>query len=137
MDDWESGERHLVYTIIAVTAILALGAITVPMTLSANEPLPTSKRELLATRYVEAITKVKGSSEPVPTVEEAARAFGETGGTNCSEPIVELHKGFIVRPKGRPSYLDRVAMRRLRVAMRIYCPPRDVRYGAWLKARGI
>lgn len=133
IDDWHAGERHLAYTVIAVTSILLLGAIMLPLTLSANEPLPPSQRMLLAERYVEAIGKVKGSKEPVPTPEQVAKTFGVSGGTSCSEAIPKLHQGFIVRPKGRPSFVDQVAVQRLRVAMRVYCPERDQRYGAWLK----
>lgn len=133
MDDWHTGERHLAYTLIAVSAILLLGAIIVPMTLSASKPLPSSERELLAQRYVAAIAKVKGSKEPVPTVEQAMKTFGATGGKSCTEAIPKLHQGLIVRPKGRPSFVDQVGVERLRVTMRVYCPDRDDRYAAWLK----
>lgn len=140
MDDWHAGERHLAYTLIAVFTILAVGAVVVPLTLSAEEPLPTSRRELLATRYVEAIAKVDGRTKEAPTVAEAMQAFGSDGGRSCSEAIPKLHAGLIVRRKPlrgrqRPSYLDRVALQELRTTMRVYCPARDARYGAWLKQR--
>lgn len=135
-DDWQAGERHLAYTLFAVTAILMLGAIVVPLTLSANEPLPSSQRVLLAERYVEAIAKVKDSTEPVPSVEQAAQTFGVSGGKSCSEPLPKLHLSFVVHPKGGGrSFVDPVAVERLRVAMRVYCPARDARYGTWLDAR--
>lgn len=142
LDDWHAGERHLPYTIIAVLAILALGSVLVPMTLSAHEPaLPDSRRELLAQRYVEAVGKVRGARTPAPTVEQAMRRFGVSGGKSCSEPIPALHEGLVVQPKPvggvrRASYVPPAALEQLRVAMRVYCPARDARYAAWLQRRG-
>ena len=135
MDDWHTGERHLAYTLIAVSTILVLGGLIVPFTLKANEPLPQSKRMLLAQRYVEAVGKVKGLKEPVPTVAQAAKTFGVSGGKSCSEAIPKLHASAIVRPKGRASFVDPVAVQHMRVVMRVYCPARDARYATWLKAR--
>lgn len=134
LDAWSRGERHLPYTILAVTFILAMGAVIVPLTLNATTVEALPKDQLLAERYVEAIAKVRGSTEPVPSVEEAMKAFGSDGGEACSKPIPALHQQLLVRPKGRASFIDRVAQQRWRVTMRVYCPARDDRYAAWLKA---
>jgi hypothetical protein len=137
MDDWHEGERHLPYTIIAVVAILVLGAIIVPITLSATRIEPTPEKQILAERYVDAISKVRGIAPgDIPTVAMAEKTFGTTGGDACTKPIPALHRQQVVHPKGsRHSFVDKVGVEQLRTTMRVYCPARDDRYAAWLTAQ--
>lgn len=137
MDDWHAGERHLPYTLLFVSVILILGAIIVPITLSATRIEPTPQKQILAERYVEAIAKVRGVARTdIPTVAEAEKTFGTTGGDACTKPIPALHRALVVHPKGaRASFVDRVGVQRLRTTMRVYCPARDERYAGWLRAQ--
>lgn len=133
MDDWQAGERHLPYTLVAVTLVIVAAMLTIMPAIRADDSLPATKRELLAERFVAEVSKVKGVE--APSVDQAVLTYGENGGATCTDPIPALHKGLIVRPKGRASYLDRAAQHRLRAAFRVYCPKRDASYATWLKKR--
>lgn len=133
MDEWEAGERHLAYTLVAVLVVLSIGAIMVPITFSADDSLPPQVEMQLAQEYVAAVSKVEGATPP--DAEQVAMKLGATGGVACSKPIPQLHDGLIRRPKGRPSSLDKVAQAELRATMQVYCPKRDGSYATWLKKR--
>jgi hypothetical protein len=136
VDDWHEGQRHLPYTLLAVLAIVLLGAIIVPLTLSATRIEPTPERELLAERYVTAAAAVGGDVRTLPTIEQAAKTYGTDGGDACSKPIPALHRDLATTPKGsRRSFVDPVAVKRLQVAMQTYCPAREPRYEKWLSVR--
>jgi hypothetical protein len=134
VEEWEQGQRHLPYTILAVMAILLMGAIIVPITVSATRIEPTPEREILAARYVDAVAAVRGSTEAVPSVRKVAKSFGTTGGDACTKPIPALSRDLVVRPKGRASFVDRAAVERAFVVMSVYCPGREDRYQAWTRA---
>lgn len=136
VDDWQQGQRHLPYTILAVLAILLLGAIIVPLTVNATRIEPTPERELLAERYVTAAAKVGGDVQTLPSIEEAAKTYGTDGGDACSKAIPALHADLATKVKGsRRTSVDPVSVARLKVAMRTYCPEREPRYTTWLAQR--
>lgn len=141
MDAWENGERHLAYTLIAVSAILGVGAVLVPVSLSGQGDLPTaSDAQRLAGRYMEAIAKVPGTTPPASAA-AVIKQYGEDGGTTCSQPLPALFRTAVVQPPPaadgtrRPSRIDRMELERIRTALRVYCPERDEQLAAFVRNR--
>lgn len=137
VEDWQSGERHLAYTIIAVLLIGLLGAIIVPRTLSAEEPVLESRQDLLAQRYMEAIVKVPGATPP-SSLQQVAKQFGTDGGDTCASTLDELRTSVVKRPApvngvARPSFIDPTALEQVRTALRVYCPARDAQFAAFVR----
>jgi hypothetical protein len=136
MDRVHTGQdRHLLYTLAAIALIVLLGAIIVPVTVSRTAPLPAvSDAERLATRYIEAIGKVKGVTPPADAA-SVVKQYGADGGTTCTSSMADLYGSAIVRPKRGRSHLDPVKLEQTRTALRVYCPKRDEQLAAYIARR--
>jgi hypothetical protein len=133
-----SEHRALVYTVIAIVAIIVLGAIIVPLTVSRTSTLPVaSDAQSLATQYLQAVAKVKGVTPPANAA-TVVQQYGADGGKTCTTSLKDLYQDAIVKPKAVPgargaSHVDRVKLEQTRVALRVYCPKRDAQLATYLK----
>lgn len=130
--------RHLPYTIVAVTAIVLLGLVVVP--LSIPDPVPPAPRsEVLGEQYLVAFgapgSPAVAAKLPVPSLAQVTKTYGADGGTACTGSLAEAYELVAtVRGPGRVSF-DRTEYARMRVAHSVYCPDRTKRFATWLKRR--
>lgn len=130
--DWRTGERHLAYTLLLVSAILLVGLIVVP--LSIPEPLPGPDRsQVLGERFLRAIP-VNGADRP--TLDQVKQSYGVDGGDACTAKLAGAYQLLITKVGTGPrTGFSRAAHARMRVVHRVYCPERTAEFSKYVKAR--
>lgn len=130
--DWNTGERHLAYTLILVSAILLVGLIVVP--LSIPEPLPGPDRsQVLGERFLRAIPANAGDR---PTLEDVQKAYGEDGGDACTAKLPAAYQLLVTKVGAGPrTAFNRAAHARMRIVHRVYCPERTPEFNRYVRSR--
>ncbi len=130
-DDWNTGERHLAYTLIACSVILLVGLIVVPM--SIPEPLPGPDRsQQLGERYLRALP---ASAKDRPTLAEVDATYGADGGEACTAKLADAYDLLLTKRPGGGKSFNRAAFSKMRIVHRVYCPERTKQFNAYVKQR--
>jgi hypothetical protein len=132
VDDWHSGERHLVYTIIACAAIMLVGLIVVP--LSIPEPLPGPERsQVLGERYLRAIPV---NAADRPTLDQVEKAYGDDGGKACTAKLADAYQLLVTKVgKGPRTAFSKAEHAKMRIVHRVYCPERTEEFSSYVRTR--
>lgn len=130
--DWQTGERHLAYTILLVTAITLVGLIVVPF--SIPEPLPGPDRsQVLGERFLRAIP---ANAADRPTLAQVEKTYGDDGGDACTAKVPDAYQLLITKVGTGPrTGFNRAAHARMRIVHRIYCPERTTEFNEYVRTR--
>lgn len=132
--EWESGERHLAYTLALLSVILLVGLIVVP--LSIPEPLPEPDRsQVLGERFLRAIP---ANAADRPTLDQVQETYGEDGGEACTAELADAYQLLITKVGNGPrTAFNRSAHARMRIVHRVYCPERTTEFNQFVRTRSV
>ncbi len=130
--EWESGERHLAYTLALLAVITLVGLIVVP--LSIPEPLPQPDRsQVLGERFLRAIP---ANAADRPTLDEVQKTYGGDGGDACTAKLPDAYQLLITKVGTGPrTAFNRPAHARMRIVHRVYCPERTAEFNQYIRTR--
>ncbi len=131
-DDWNAGERHLAYTLIACGAMILLGLIVVPLSIPDPAPKP-SHAEVLGERFLNTIP-VNDANRP--TIADVTKAYGSTGGEACTGTLADAYGMLITKVGAGPrTAFSPAAHARMKLVHQTYCPERAAQFGEFVRTK--
>ena len=139
-EQWQRGDRHLVYTLIAIMGMALLGAIVVPLSIPDAPPGPP-REQVLGERYLAAISApdappaVRVNSSSTPTLDSVTSEFGADGGAACTAPVATTYATLLTKRPGGGTAFDTTALARAKVVQGVYCPDRTAELTDYVATR--